>query len=365
MVEENFESIVGENLQGFSNLTRSNQLKVCGSVLGYVFNHISSSEMTKRIRLIEPELKIKPMRLAVMNSGYLMRNAKLFTYAKAAQTGNIRANDYDLNPEDAKLVKYLLGTSPDLSRMLSGLYARGKGYKPATIGQMVNLVGYVNKEVEDFTSKFVYRKLRFIAESNGSEEKDLRNTLLYKATYAIYRQYPRFKSRLHAVNIAKQTIHNTGINMILEATSESRSRLVASKDGTFSSTVLSLDSIGTGHFLDHSTYLNQCNYLVTSINGGCAQGDTLTSMHDRFELKQSVSALYKDIGNPVLRNLMKLWSGEWDEGFSNHLGRPNDEWFDTAETTEYLVACAKYLKVPGSVAKAFLAKLRSDLKDYE
>ena len=329
-----------------------------------MFGHLSSSDLTHRLRALNPDFNVKSLRLSVMKSGYIMGNTKLYAYASGVKR-DVKGAHYSIVAEDSKLIRYLIKSNPDLQSMMLKLYKRGSGFKPATVAEMSSLMTFVHSEVDEYTSKFVYRKLRFISESNGIEEDDIKNELLYASTYALYKQYPRFQSRLHAVNIAKQSIHNRGINMIHEATSESRRRLISSKDGTFSSLVLPIHTLGIGQFLDNSNYLNQCNYLVTSIDGSSANGSTITSIQDAFELKNSVASIYRDIGNPTLRRLMKLWSGEYDEEFSKYLGTSNDDFADTVEPREYMISCAKFLKVPGKTAKSFLDRLRTELKDYK
>lgn len=356
------ETVVSKNLAGWADLPRKDQLAVCSAVLAYTFRHETSSGLTSAVKKIDPDLKVKPVRMAVMGNGFVLNHLKCFTYAQAV-TGKVRGGQFGLSDRDSQIARYALRTYPGFQESLKGLHSRG--YKMTTPQNLSALVGHVIKEVDDYTSKFVYKKLRFVYQSQGLEPHDIKQDLFSWATYAVLRAYPQYESRLHAVNIAKQVIHNQGINLILSTASEGKQRISSNADGTFGSKVLPLHLIGTGAFLEHSSYLSQCNYLVSSIDGSSAGGSTVDNIQDRFELKRSVTSVYRSIEDPRLRRLMKLWSGEWDDGFSAYLGVSNDDWFEEVPASQYLIECAKYLQIPGREAKIFLETLRGHLKDYK
>ena len=83
--------------------------------------------------------------------------------------------------------------------------------------------------------KLVYRKLRFIKESNGYSFDDLFSDLTRKGVEAYYRVTP-FQVDLHRLNTTKKAIHYQAMKEITYYTADKRSRLL-NNDGVFSARI--------------------------------------------------------------------------------------------------------------------------------
>jgi hypothetical protein len=310
------------------------------------------------------EVKPVDLRMLLLRSGYLMRDVKAYAYARA-NTSGVQRSLWGIAADDAPVVKWVLENDACLVKTMQVSYK--KGYPVSTSKQIDRALSKVlgSKEIRDYTGKFVHHKMRFILNAvGGLQREDLENDMFGQATFALLKAMPVIDSELHAVNIAKQVIHNRGQNIIKEHAAESRSRLTRNADGTFASRAIPLHLLPTS-LGDDDTGLTQCNSLMVGLDGSSAEGASPVDTQAMFELRLSIKNLYRSLKDPSMRALLKLWAGVYDPDFSVALGYPNDEWMDQVPRITYLTECAKYLGVPGGVAKAFLEQLKHDLQDFQ
>lgn len=353
------EGLLSSSFANYRNFNPSIKHKLSSSILEYCFRVNSASDLSSTLKEVDPLVKPGKLRHNLMADGNILCNVKLFTYACCHWQG-LPGHLYGVSHKDSALISSVLDNNPKLNTSLHKY--RRDGYKPITVGKMSKLVGYVLENTEEYTAKFVNAKLRFIVQSNGIRPEDIQNDLFSWALYAIYRAYPKVESPLHAVNIAKQAIHNRGINFIKENTSQSRERFTKHADGTFGSVHVPIHLMNAST-LDGGDYITQLNHLVVTVDGKSADGLSTTNVQDSYDLKVSISSIYRKQPSR-LKRLMKLWSGDYDEGFSKTLPIPNDEWVDKVDRKTYVLACVDYVGVPRTIALNFMKTLKSKLNDY-
>ena len=93
---------------------------------------------------------------------------------------------------------------------------------PAAVRKRID--AYV-EHLSPWLGRFVNAKLRFIAMTQrvGLTTKDLGNDLWVEALKSFALTYPVFESQLHAINVLKRTMHNSGINLIKHYTRKKNS----------------------------------------------------------------------------------------------------------------------------------------------
>jgi len=356
-LKSQIESVLKQSLPDYVKLPKSDREFLQASILLYIFRIIDGTQLALDVREVNAEFSPKKVRLALLSNGVILKNIKLFTYY-SSQFQGIPAELFNVNDMDEDIIIREL----EDKLLRSGLRKLVRaGYKPLTLQQMSKLVDEVVTEVDLYTTKFVQRKLRFVYEMNGQTMTDIKQDLLGWGIYALYRAFPKIDSQLHAVNIAKQSIHNRGINLIMESTSQSRQRLQKKEDGTFVSKNLPLQYLLTP--TGSNEPLTQCNHMIVSMGGGSANDLTLANIHDNYDLKISVRSFYTKL-NPRWRRLLKIWSGVYDKEFSAHLGIDNDEWIDKVDRSEYLVKSSRFLKFQDDAAKRFFVYLKKHFAAY-
>ena len=115
-------------------------------------------------------------------------------------------------------------------------------YDAMTLVQFQSIQAMVCKETEQWRKKFAYRKLRFVYQGNGMEQDDIVHELMVHGLRSLGVTYPRIDSELHAVNIAKRSMHNQGMTIIKAATTE-KSRRIVNTNGGFESVVTTITEV--------------------------------------------------------------------------------------------------------------------------
>jgi hypothetical protein len=148
--------------------------------------------------------------------------------------------------------------------------------------------------------------------------------------------------------IAKTAIHNRGINIIKESTSDSRQSLIKKDDGTYESLVVPLDSLPNPGSVDAFV---STSYLFVGIEG--KQED---KFFDNFALNQLLNC---DKLKPRQRRFLHLLLGKPDVDFSVFIGEDNVDAAHDWNFDRYLAKCCAFLKVPEPAGRKFLLSLRS------
>jgi len=342
------------------SLPRNQQIKFHSDVLRYVFRLDDSRRFSVNIKELGVTHSPKKIRLRIQRSGKLLKNHKLFTYASVKYAG-IPGKIFEVRDHEVDNLLKSLHTDKNLHHYLKSLTPK---YPPLLLAGMDNLVQDVltDKNFDVFTKKFIHRKMKFIMQSTGTALEDIQQDLFSWATYSIYRAYPKIESPIHAINIAKQAAHNRGINYIIESTSQSRQRLVKNADGTFSSKNVPLHSLLTVNGSKET--LSYGNALTAGINGRSMEGVRISSYDSGLDFKISYTKFCGKL-SLKMQDLMKLWSGVYDEKFSKTLGVDNDEWYNHLQPKEYLTRCSEYVGVPLKEAKAFHRSVQTQFQAYK
>lgn len=330
-----------------TNLTKVQRRQITVDTLRYIYRIINSAELNRRLNAtVGHNVRTLEIRRNILADGYVMRNIKAWLFY-VSQNNLIRkdrkhwADCFKINAEDIELLT-LLGS--DLKKDFDKLSKSGcvalslKHYNNAIQGQL--------EGVMTFTKKLVFRKMRFIVQTQGIEYTDLTQTLYADAFQTILFYYPMVQSDSHCQNIMKRKIANSGKNLIDFYACDKRSKFVKSCDGLTNKIV-------------------PMSFAVTDENCAPFLSTTLTNSTIDYDLSLDVRKILSSYSGKRQRFLQILMN--YDEAFSTWLEKsnithhPNDEYMDKVSTEVYMKHILVFLGVSEQSGEKFVSTLKQRL----
>lgn len=219
----------------------------------------------------------------------------------------------------------------------------------------------VYPDVIKYVKSLVWRKLRFVAESNNMELADLESDLLIKVVQSYYGMVPvREELPLkYTVNYLKRVAHNRGMNIIKFATTKRRGRLVN----------VGKDNNGVDQFSLLCTSMNQTK-LDSEGNEFSPDVEDERSSIATFEVRFSIDELLNKLrpGSKKHRFLLILM-GMYDEEFTTYLRKnrlclqteDNIDLQERKSVAEFNRILADYFEVKITKIKQYLSLLSTKL----
>jgi hypothetical protein len=339
----------------------------------YLMRAVTSQEYSElvRDRAKWSGAQMSEFRTNLKDSGYIQRDLKFYIY-EAVVDGTFTWSSR-IHKEDRVLVQRLIrGEDEYCKALIKQCRAfRKLNYVPRNILVFNKKCEALVEDLDLYCKKFVLKKLRFVVQQNAMRIQDMVNELMCDGIYAIYRAYPEILDGQHMLNIAKQAVHNRGENIIQEATTQSRSRLIKNSDGTFSARLVAIDSNQLGQDMTLSATAGPissgmmvCTSLMADLEGNCAKDESAANVDAKRDLRQKVDQLLADVKSPKARKFIELLMGVHDQEFSAKLGQENDELCDSLPRHDYAELVRQHLGVSVSKARSFVRGLRSELSPY-
>lgn len=276
--------------------------------------------------------------------GELYKNSKFYLYSRF--TIPATPTKAGISKEEAEALRLAAQFQP-LIDFLSEMRDVRKCH-PLTVEKLDGYIGKVltSKDIKDYTGKYINAKMRFLITSYGQTYGDLFSKLINSAYFGLIKQYPNFENFDHLYKLAKVTIHNAGVNIIMMETSQKRNVLEQHADGTYFKNTMDID------VLSNDDTPIATSFLVTGLDG------TYQSL---WEEKFSLRELAK---SPKLNDNHKLYLrlllGEVDEGFVNFMGGPYSNLFDE-DYSAYTAKVCEYLGLSKTRSASFLQSLQKHL----
>lgn len=358
----------------FLLLGRTEKLELSGKIFLYVFRGISSSEMGNSLKEVLgwSGSQCLAFRKELKGHGYLQKSLKFWAYAALVKRSRpksaapVHRSDFDVKKADALWLKALIESGVPTSRALCRFVRKYRvEYTPVTTAEFDKQAEAVLSDLFVTCRKFVHRKFRFLTQSGQLEGSNIVSELMESALRAMYRAYPVIESPLHMKNIGIRTIHNVGINIIKEQTTQSRQRVVKNADGTFSGTLLSLSQglrPNDGAWLANPVS-GICTSLIVGLHGSSVDGEHVSDVNRSFDLRTTLDQIQSRMGSKQ-RQFVDLLTGEYDLEFSEFLGVPNDELIDRLSRLEYANKVREYLQINVPAAREIVHTLRDGLKGF-
>lgn len=349
------------------------KLDVLSIIVLYLFRLCESKEMMEQINehLDWTGAEGIKFRKHLQGSGAIQKCMKFYLYDRVINSRIAAEPDkFGITSEDAEFVDRLLKVKHrNVTFMRKALERVCKsGFPPRTMSSFEAGLSKTAEVLEVNIAKFVSKKFRFLTQSGQVDAGNLSGDMMHQAIYAIYRAYPEIENVGHMRNIGIRAIHNRGVNILKEQSTQSRKRMVKNEDGTFSGTLLSFSHAGfeASQAVDYTTggNLSVCNHLMVGLNGQSVAYERPRDVERKGDLKRTVEQISDKLRGPNPKTFVNLLMGEYNRKFSDWLGTPNDEACDTMEPRKYAEACRKYLKIPEADARKFVLKLREHLSDF-
>jgi len=176
--------------------------RVASGLFAYLFGLINRQRF---FEFVEDRALAKQVLAASRSSGYVLKDCKLFAHAHYVTRKEDKHPSplaYSVTRKDANFLKRL-----DLKT------DRFCYFTPEQFDRLI-AKSLLTPDMRAHIGKLVSKKMTFLVSSYGVTKDDLASTLRNAALRALYQQYPRYESALHAKNICKTTIHNTAMNLI-------------------------------------------------------------------------------------------------------------------------------------------------------
>jgi hypothetical protein len=308
-------------------------LKVVPPLFAYLFYKIDQKEFLAYIEdngIVESREEALRIKDAARVNGYVLKNCKLYAWAcwsaRVLEMPLPKASEFEVDAADAKILRRL--NLQHLEERTKQGFPRYPAYTLKSFDQLTTKM-LASSDLRNYIGKFVTRKMTFLMKrSYGETRYDLETQLQESALLAWYKQYPRFDSDLHMVNVSKTQIHNTGHTMITSLTAKSRQRLIQNADGTFDAVQVDID-------------------VLADVSAPPQYGQAL---QDHL---QALSAIEHKL-NQRAKEFLLCAAGQYHEGLSRFLKVRNDEAAEEWPYARYMAQCQKFFETtPERVEKLF------------
>jgi hypothetical protein len=300
-----------------------NDPKLLGALFAYLFGHISKAEYKEAIGDKE---EAKRLWTATSCSGYILKNCKLFAYAVHVNRKQGIATSpakFGIYKEDVPILRRL-----NLNHI--------KGYKAYSLFDFDNLEGSILKstEIKNYTGKFISKKMSYLMKSYGQSREELFGQMQHAALYALRKSYPCYESDLHALNICKTAIHNSGVG-IMEYWNRAKRKALILDQGVFQAVKVPFESLAdVGVDPEHNS-----EYRLNI--------QSLVSISERLK--------------PQAQKFMSAAAGLYDPGFSLFIGIDNREAAESWAYDRYLSNLRGYYSVTEQQTQKLFQHLRKSL----
>lgn len=356
----------------FTLLPKPAKVDILSSTLLYVFRLCSSVELTRTIQsyLGWTGQQGIAFRKELSGNGVVNKCLKFYIYEKVVNGGRIDKSKYEITDDDEEFVRKFLKLKHENIRYLAtGLAKYAKTYPPRDLNEFNRGIVRVYPGLELSTDKYISKKFRWLETAGQMERDTLRSDMMMFAMYAMYRAYPQIDSLMHLKNIGIRAIHNRGVNILKEQSTQSRQRMSKNDDGTFSGNLLSFDHRGFSavQTIDIGTggNISVCNHMMSGLDGKSVAYERPQDVDRKRDLQKTVDQIEIRVkGVPKPKTFVSLLMGVHDDGFSEFLGQANDEAVDTMPRFEYVNKAREYLKIPEDKARIVIDKLRQELSNF-
>lgn len=331
---------------------------IVAAAVGYLLRVRSSVQLTAAIRESIPDAHVVDFRKD-LQTAYFLRNLKLWiwrvvTRGYSPRLARTMMDTYDVLDDDIEIAR-VVHHNPQL---LADVQLQGQHYRGHRLAQYDEIMESILHELHSHISRFAWRRLRFISKNGYMSMDDIITDLKMYGLYSMRLQYPKVQSRLHLVNVCKNSVRNFGMNMIASFTTKSRQHMRQEDDGSFSAVKVSIDSVNHDNFL---TYHNH----TSDITGASSEdGNGAAGVLDRI----SVTRVMEGLAGPR-REFLELLLGHHNEGFSEWLQSigymENDELLDVLleedDVNSYISLAAEFVGISEYRANTILNEMRQNL----
>ena len=301
------------------NVPEKVQQKFLHILFSYLFGLIEKTRAESQVHRLGCSIQA----LHLVRNGYVLCNCKLFLYACIREGRAVpEAFDFGVKEEDAVILRSLS----------SSMFVPETPCSVWTPAKLARNERALLKKLSLYVRKFVCKKLIFAVNLPISLNlQDMEIDLFSAGFWALRKNYPRFSSSAHAINVVKQAIHNRGIDLIRQFSDERKNFLSFTLDATSDEREESID-------------------------------ESSSSIYDRIDDKVSLGRLQSGLRGQDAR-FLALARGNYDKDFSEFLGENNEDFANSnvKNYNVYLDHIGKFLQISDLQRENLFKKLRDSM----
>lgn len=202
----------------------------------YLLHNLSSGKFTAEMKSLTSRSEwpiIKDYRLSLKRSGYFVLHIRACLFALVRDRSFLLFDSYmdkyGIHPDDAPYIREVARTREVVDHILTVDH-----HQACDVENIVAIKSRLRGMLDtlrDHSTKYVLKKLWFVAKSSNINVQDLAADMLVKATEAYYWMFPTNKRLSHIINYLRRVCTNQGLNLIQFHTASRRSRLIKSGEG--------------------------------------------------------------------------------------------------------------------------------------
>jgi hypothetical protein len=304
--------------------------QILPSLFLYLFRASNQDVLKARVALINPDINLFPFLSRIPLMGDLTLNDKVCLYAKF--------HDFDPGVKPNSYIRKLL--------LHPAIAARLRQFKspPYTLQevQILERRAICNKEITEYMSKFIHRKMSFIVDNYGVAKEELMESMQERALHNLRINFPNWKAYGDMLAMAKSAIANSGHNIIKFYAAEKRAKI----DTNNQAVEVSLDAMRemAGDAYEYTAFV-----FSDVFERGMAE----------LETRLSVDSILKATSmRPNVNHFLRLLAGRQDDGFTEYLGKNNADFADEVSFDKLMDKTCAYIGVTAERATKLLHSLR-------
>lgn len=328
-------------------LRACDEVQLYNATMLFMFRGLNYKAYSARLtKLLGKKPNVRAITEALGCNGYLLKNYKTWVFYVVKHKLNhhdamVYSRKWKVEHIDAAWFIHLGVVT------LSYIKRLAKKYAALTLEKFDRILNGIMSDpmLKTWLGKFTSKKHRFVATSQSMTLDHIRSDLACNGMQGLLNMYPLVKSRLHALNIVKRTIHNTGINMIHHYTSQKTGRIVKNMDGSFEAKIVSFESI--------------------------RETLELQAVEHDDDLRVDFTRLIEEAKEkPKKVKFIELLAGNYCPKFTawlrehGHRVDTNEALQEKVDTKTYVQKCLEFIGIKPKTVWTFLAKLKEQFTPY-
>jgi hypothetical protein len=214
--------------------------EICVKYVTGVIDAYAFQRDIKRVDITQSSFSGQKFRLELTKKAYYLLNLKYAALNLTLNAVNVKMLEtlhkgFGITLPDVLLLRTIFSRQKFRREMRDSPRMNGidkKAIGPRDMERVRRLFATFQAPVMKHIRNKTYKKLRFVANSENSEHRDLHSEIMTKALTVYYGMMPTTKSEAHVLNYLRLTCTNHVLNIIDSATTEKKGRLKnTGKDG--------------------------------------------------------------------------------------------------------------------------------------
>lgn len=357
------------------NLNEEDSLLVARSVVAYLIGADTAFDMQRNVKPVlaksDTGKSAKVFRLELLEDSQIILDVKFAALNLCYRTPSVETlrdvqADFNIDRNDMVLLKRCFTNRRWRSKIKQSPRVKAVQLRDVTVDnkdRLLEALADISKALMPTIRNVVYKKMRFLANSENMELADFHNELMCKAILAYYMMVPTVRTDAHVINSLRVACTNHALNIINAKTSHKRRRM---------------DNMGSDGFGGYSFSLRTVseNQMMVTVDGIVEQydgtmNDANSGHAERLLSTLSYERLLQRMGRTTVReNILSILSGTECPRFTTYLQecsviREHEDCVDFVERNSFATIVKRmstYFKVDADRLTRFLTYVGKELK---